>query len=100
MRNVLNLFRSARRSRPGRLPNQGWYRSESCRPLSVGQIRERKFRTVRHGLDPAEVHAFLYRVAGDLALARRDASRYAEENTRIKAALKSWQSRFTPGAQR
>ncbi|MDM4782834.1 MULTISPECIES: hypothetical protein [unclassified Micromonospora] len=55
---------------------------------------------MRHGLDPAEVHAFLYRVAGDLALARRDASRHAEENTRIKQALKSWQSQFAPGAQR
>ncbi|MEU2698540.1 MULTISPECIES: DivIVA domain-containing protein [Micromonospora] len=100
MRNVLNLFQPTRRRGKGRQPNEGWYRSESCRPLSVGQIRERRFRTVRHGLDPAEVHAFLYRVAGDLALARRDASRYAEENTRIKAALKSWQSRFTPGTQR
>ena len=100
MRNVLNLFQPSRRRGKGGSPNQGWYRSDSCRPLSVGQIRERRFRTVRHGLDPAEVHAFLYRVAGDLALARRDASRYAEENTRIKAALKSWQSRFTPGAQR
>ena len=42
MRNVLNLFRPA---------------------LSVGQIRDRHFRTVRHGLDPAEVHTVLYRVA-------------------------------------
>lgn len=100
MRNVLNLFQPSRRRGKRRPPNEGWYRSESCRPLSVGHIRERRFRTVRHGLDPVEVHAFLYRVAGDLALARRDAARYAEENTRIKRALKSWQSRFTPGTYR
>ncbi|MFI7219207.1 DivIVA domain-containing protein [Micromonospora maritima] len=101
MRNVLHLFHPARRPRGGRAPNEGWYRSESCRPLSIGQIRERRFRTVRRGgLDPAEVHAFLHRVAGDLALARHDAARCAEENTRIKRALRTWQSRFAPGAYR
>ncbi|MGR6322275.1 DivIVA domain-containing protein [Micromonospora soli] len=97
MRNVLDLFRS-RPSAASRPPNGGWYRSESCRPLSPGQVRERHFRTVRRGLDPEEVHAFLYRVAGDLALARRELARTAEENVRIKRALRSWQSRFTPGA--
>ncbi|WP_435794631.1 DivIVA domain-containing protein [Micromonospora sediminicola] len=78
-----HLFHPTRR----RAPNEGWYRSVSCRPLSVGQIRERRFRTVRRGgLDPAEVHAFLCRVAGGLALARHDAARCAEENTRLKRA--------------
>ncbi|WP_406040553.1 DivIVA domain-containing protein [Micromonospora sp. NBC_00898] len=100
MRKVLNLFRPARRrSASSRPRNGGWYRSESCRPLSVGQIRDRHFRTVRHGLDPAEVHAFLYRVAGDLAIVRRELARTAEENVRIKRALRSWQSRFTPGVR-
>ena len=99
MRNVLNLFRPVRRRSASSRPRNGWYRSESCRPLSVGQIRDRHFRTVRHGLDPAEVHAFLYRVAGDLAIARRELARTAEENVRIKRALRSWQSRFTPGTR-
>ncbi|WP_089155314.1 DivIVA domain-containing protein [Micromonospora sp. NBS 11-29] len=91
MYNVLDLFRPSRRRR-GR-----WCPPEPCRPLSVGQIRERRFRTVRRGLDPVEVHAFLYRVAGDLALARRDAARCAEENARIRRVLKNWR---TPGAYR
>ncbi|MFE9688625.1 DivIVA domain-containing protein [Micromonospora sp. NPDC005806] len=97
---MLDLFRpSRRRTVVSRPPNGGWYRSESCWPLTVGQVRERHFRTVRRGLDPAEVHAFLYRVAGDLALARRELARSAEENVRIKRALRTWQSRFTPGAR-
>ncbi|MFC4146370.1 DivIVA domain-containing protein [Micromonospora mangrovi] len=99
MRNLLNLFRPARQTVSGRPPNGGWYRSEACRPLSVGQVRDRHFRTVRHGLDPVEVHAFLYRVAGDLAIVRRELARTAEENDRIKRALRSWQSRFTPGVR-
>ncbi|SBT48109.1 DivIVA domain-containing protein [Micromonospora auratinigra] len=100
MRNVLDLFRRPGRTAPTRPPNSGWYRSEACRPLSVGQVRGRHFRTVRRGLDPAEVHAFLHRVAGDLALARRELAYATEENIRIKRALKSWQSRFAPGARR
>ncbi|MFE9200775.1 DivIVA domain-containing protein [Micromonospora sp. NPDC007230] len=99
MRNVLNLFRPARK-RPSRPPNGGWYRSETCRPLTVGQIRARQFRNVRRGLDPAEVHAFLHRVAGDLAAARRELALIQEENVRIKRALRSWQSRFSPGVLR
>ncbi|MEU3456211.1 DivIVA domain-containing protein [Micromonospora sp. NPDC006766] len=103
MRNVLNLFRPAARraTRPApRPPNDGWYRSKYCLPLTVGQIRERQFRSVRRGLDPAEVHAFLCRVAGDLAAARREVALTREENVRIKRALRSWQSRFTPGVRR
>ncbi len=99
MRNMLNLFRPARK-RVDRPPNEGWYRSRYCAPLTVGQIRERQFRNVRRGLDPAEVHAFLYRVAGDLAAARREVALTREENVRIKRALRSWQSRFAPGVRR
>lgn len=98
MRNVLNLLRPG--SRPDRPPNGGFYRSESCRPLTAGQIRERQFRNVRRGLDPAEVHAFLHRVAGELADTRRELARTSEENIRIKRALRTWQSRFAPGAYR
>ncbi|MEU1843314.1 hypothetical protein [Micromonospora sediminicola] len=46
------------------------------------------------------MHAFLCRVAGGLALARHDAARCAEENTRLKRALRAWQPRFAPGAYR
>lgn len=98
MRNVLNLLRPG--SRLDRPPNGGFYRSESCRPLTAGQIRERQFRNVRRGLDPAEVHAFLHRVAGELADTRRELARTSEENIRIKRALRTWQSRFAPGAYR
>ncbi|WP_319459930.1 DivIVA domain-containing protein [Micromonospora sp. RTP1Z1] len=97
---MLNLFRSPRRrDRATRPPNAGWYRSESCRPLTAGQIRDRQFTNVRRGLDPVEVHAFLHRVAGELAATRRELARTAEENVRIKRALRSWQSRFVPGAR-
>ena len=99
MRSLLKLFRP-RRGRPRRSPNGGWYRSESCRPLTAGQVRERRFRSVRRGLDPVEVHAFLHRVAGELAAARRDLVTVTEENVRIKRALRSWQARFEPGVRR
>ncbi|MGC1214739.1 MAG: DivIVA domain-containing protein [Micromonospora sp.] len=98
MRNVLTLFRPRRR--PDRPPNGGWYRSESCHPLTARHIRERQFRNVRSGLDPAEVHAFLHRIAGELADTRRQLARTTEENIRIKRALCTWQSRFAPGAYR
>ncbi|WBB92864.1 DivIVA domain-containing protein [Verrucosispora sp. WMMC514] len=68
--------------------------------MTVGQIRDRQFRSVRRGCDPAEVHAFLSRVAGELAAARRELVLVAEENARIKRALRSWQARFTPGMRR
>lgn len=100
MRKVLNLFRPARRRRVTRPPSGGWYRSDSCRPLTAGQIRDRRFRSVRRGLDPVEVHAFLHRVAAELAATRRDLVLTAEENARIKRALRSWQSRFAPGGRR
>ncbi|MGC5378910.1 DivIVA domain-containing protein [Micromonospora sp. DT68] len=101
MRNVLNKFRRLnRRARRAGPPNAGWYRSESCRPLTAGQIRERRFGVVRRGLDPAEVYAFLHRVAAELAVTRRDLAVTTEENVRIKRALRSWQSRFAPGVRR
>ncbi|MFF5175282.1 DivIVA domain-containing protein [Micromonospora sp. NPDC000089] len=99
MRNVFSLFRRGVRRRPERPPNVGWYRSESCRPLSAGQVRDRRFRQVKRGLDPIEVHGFLYRVAGELALARREVAITAEENLRIKRALRAWQSRQSSGAR-
>ncbi|WP_245730501.1 DivIVA domain-containing protein [Micromonospora pallida] len=84
-----------------RAPNEGWYRSAACRSLTAGQVRERQFRSVgRGGLDPLEVYAFLHRVAGELATARRELTYTTEENVRIKRALRSWQSRFAPRVHR
>ncbi|TDB72036.1 DivIVA domain-containing protein [Micromonospora sp. KC721] len=96
MRNVLALFRRPARRTPSHPPNAGRYGWASCRPLTAGQIRERQFQQVRRGLDPAEVYAFLHRVAGELAHARRDLAMVTEENIRIKRALRNWQSRFAP----
>ncbi|BCL14118.1 DivIVA domain-containing protein [Micromonospora sagamiensis] len=84
-----------------RSPNEGWYRSATCRPLTAGQVRDRQFRSVRRGgLDPLEVYAFLHRVAGELAVARRELAYTTEENVRVKRALRSWQSRFAPRVHR
>lgn len=58
-------------------------------------VRERKFTTVglgRRGLDPQEVRHFLYRVAHELATLRQEVARLHDENTRIKRALRDWQS--------
>lgn len=99
MRGLLSLFRRHRR-RPVRPPNTGWYRSASCRSLTANQIRERRFAGTRRGLDPAEVYAFLCQVAGELAVTRRELILAREENARIKGALRSWQSRFSPGVRR
>ncbi|WP_433229428.1 DivIVA domain-containing protein [Micromonospora sp. CA-248260] len=78
-----------------RPPNGGWYRSQACRPLTARQVEERQFGLVKRGLDPVEVHAFLHRVAADLAAARRDLALTREENQRIKRALRSWRTHFT-----
>ncbi|MGX4658423.1 DivIVA domain-containing protein [Micromonospora sp. SCSIO 07396] len=78
-----------------RPPNGGWYRSQACRPLTARQVKERQFGLVKRGLDPVEVHAFLHRVAADLAAARRDLALTREENQRIKRALRSWRTHFT-----
>ncbi|XTZ16120.1 DivIVA domain-containing protein [Micromonospora echinospora] len=108
MRILGRLFRPTVRPRHGRpeqhrrrSPNEGWYRSAACRSLTAGQVRDRQFRSVRRGgLDPLEVYAFLHRVAGELAAARRELTYTTEENVRIKRALRSWQSRFAPRAHR
>ncbi|CCH21503.1 DivIVA domain-containing protein [Micromonospora lupini] len=100
MRSVLTRLYRALRRRPSHPPHSGWCRTESCRPLTISQIRERQFRQVRRGLDPVEVHDFLHRLTGDLAQARRDLVLTTEENVRIKRALRRRQFRFTPGARR
>ncbi|MEV0153043.1 DivIVA domain-containing protein [Micromonospora sp. NPDC050686] len=61
-------------------------------PLRPWQVRERCFNVRRHGLDPAEIRAFLHRVADELAVAQTALVAVQEENVRIKNALRDWQS--------
>ncbi|MBO4205054.1 DivIVA domain-containing protein [Micromonospora echinofusca] len=67
-------------------------------PLRPWQVRERCFNHRRQGLDPTEVTAFLHRVAGELAVAQTALAAVREENTRIKDALRAWQSAQAPSA--
>lgn len=58
-------------------------------------VRERNFSTVglgRRGLNPQEVRHFLHRVSLELAALRQDVARLNDENTRLKRALRDWQS--------
>ncbi|MFF5174772.1 DivIVA domain-containing protein [Micromonospora sp. NPDC000089] len=88
------LFRrSDRNQRPTRPAGPaGNYRSSAYVPLLPWQLRERRFRLVRRGLDPAEVHAFLDRAAGDLDDAYRALRASRAEAARIRDALRRWQS--------
>ncbi|RIV39787.1 DivIVA domain-containing protein [Micromonospora radicis] len=63
--------------------------------LHPRHVRERQFAVVgfgRRGLDPTEVRHFLHRVAVELATLQRDVVRLDEENSRLKRALRDWQS--------
>lgn len=97
-----HLTRSVRRlaglirRRPRPRPDPMIYRSASCLPLRPWQVRGRRFGTVRRGLDPAEVDAFLERVADDLAELYAQIGRSRDETIRIKRALRDWQSRQAP----
>lgn len=65
-------------------------------PMRPWQVRNRRFAFTRRwqrGVDPAEVHHFLDRVADDLATVYADLRRMEEQNIRIKDALRRWQSR-------
>ncbi|MEU1885330.1 DivIVA domain-containing protein [Micromonospora rifamycinica] len=61
-------------------------------PLRPWQIRERCFNHRRRGVDPAEIRAFLHRVADELTLAQTALVAAQEENVRIRRALRAWQS--------
>ncbi|MCW3818055.1 DivIVA domain-containing protein [Micromonospora sp. DR5-3] len=87
------LRRLRRNERPRPAPT--CYRSSTYVPLSPWQVRQRRFRPTRvgrRGLDPDEVREFLDRVADDLAAAYRALGDSRQETTRIKDALKRWQS--------
>jgi DivIVA domain-containing protein len=78
------------------MPNTGpGYRLAAHQPLRPAQIRNQRFSPTRfgqRGLDPDEVHEFLDRVATELANAHAAADRHHAEATRIKNALKRWQT--------
>ncbi|MBX7268226.1 DivIVA domain-containing protein [Micromonospora sp. Llam7] len=70
------------------------YRSAPPR-LHPRHVRDRQFSVVgfgRRGLDPQEVRHFLRRVALELATLHEDVARLNDENSRIKRALRDWQS--------
>ncbi|SCL13503.1 DivIVA domain-containing protein [Micromonospora inyonensis] len=80
-----------------RPPGPGVYRSRAYAPLRSWQVRRRRFRTVglfRRGLDPADVREFLDRVADDLADLYDELNQSREETSRIKDALRRWQSEY------
>ncbi|MFI7303595.1 DivIVA domain-containing protein [Micromonospora aurantiaca] len=91
-----NLRWPGRRARAGRGTTQpGCYRAANYTPLRPWQVRERRFRTTRlgrRGLDPAEVHEFLDRVALDLADVYRALGVSREDTARVRDALRRWQS--------
>ncbi|GIJ23476.1 DivIVA domain-containing protein [Micromonospora lutea] len=91
MVNVRNLFRRLLR-RPAASPEWPVLPPPAPYPLRPAQIRERCFNVRRRGLDPAEIRAFLHRVADELATAQTALVAVQEENVRIKSALRAWQS--------
>ncbi|MGA3562131.1 DivIVA domain-containing protein [Melissospora conviva] len=65
-------------------------------PLLPWQVRHRRFsptRWGRRGVDPAEVDAFLQRIADDLTTMYAQLANSRDETLRIKDALRDWQSR-------
>ncbi|MEV0325360.1 DivIVA domain-containing protein [Micromonospora echinospora] len=68
-------------------------------PLTPERIRDHQFTIRRRGLDPAEITAFLARIADELAVARTALTAVREENLRIKNALRTWQTAQAPSAR-
>ncbi|WP_254909719.1 DivIVA domain-containing protein [Micromonospora sp. NBS 11-29] len=58
-------------------------------PLHPSQVRERCFTVRRRGLDPAEIRAFLHRVADELAVAQATVVALRQENVRVTNALRA-----------
>ncbi|WP_326552239.1 DivIVA domain-containing protein [Micromonospora sp. NBC_01813] len=85
----------------GRARNQ---RPGAYRPIRPWQIRAHHFPTLPRrargrGLDPADVAAFLDRVAHDLGILYAELDRTIEQNDRIKDALRRWQTTQALAAQ-
>lgn len=96
MRRFLRWLRPARRGPQPRLVTTGAYRTAAYPPLRPWQVRGRHFTITRRGLDPAEVAAFLDRVAHDLDSLYARLAVSDDENRRIKDALRRWQSSQAP----
>ncbi|MGC5021216.1 DivIVA domain-containing protein [Micromonospora sp. DT47] len=86
---------SVRDERPGQGSGATAYRSSAYTSLLPWQVRERRFKPAglgRRGLEPADVYAFLDRVAGDMASVYAALAESRRETARIKDALRRWQS--------
>ncbi|MBL6278191.1 DivIVA domain-containing protein [Micromonospora fiedleri] len=60
--------------------------------LTPHEVRTRSFDPRRRGVDPDQVREFQNRVAGDLVDLHRHIRTLAEENERLKRALRDWQT--------
>ncbi|MFI7520187.1 DivIVA domain-containing protein [Micromonospora globbae] len=60
--------------------------------LTPHEVRTREFAACRRGVDPVEVREFQARVADELAALNETVRLLAEENDRIKRALRDWQT--------
>ncbi|WP_223884594.1 DivIVA domain-containing protein [Micromonospora craniellae] len=75
-------------------PRGGSYRSDAYLPLRSGQVRTRTFTMRRRGADPAEVAAFLDRLANDLDALYAALADSRGEVDRFRLALRDWQSQL------
>ncbi|MEW2475126.1 DivIVA domain-containing protein [Micromonospora gifhornensis] len=60
--------------------------------MTPHEVRTRTFDPRRRGVDPHQVRQFQARVAEDLADLHRHVRTLAEENERLKRALRDWQT--------
>jgi DivIVA domain-containing protein len=85
---------SVRNQRPARRSG-ATYRSSAYTSLLPWQVRERRFKPIglgRRGLEPADVYAFLDRVAVDMAAVYAALADSRRETAKIKDALRRWQT--------
>ncbi len=71
--------------------------------LHPRHVQNRQFRVThigRRGLDPREVQQFLHRVAHELAILNEELNRMADENARLKRALRDRQRHNDRWSQR
>ncbi|SCL51138.1 DivIVA domain-containing protein [Micromonospora yangpuensis] len=88
-KSVRHRHESSGQERPCGTP----YRSVAGGRLRPWQVRDRLFTPRgRHGVDAAEVRAFLDRVADDLAACYAEVAATHERADRIRDALREWQS--------
>ncbi|MBQ1027484.1 DivIVA domain-containing protein [Micromonospora sp. C95] len=67
--------------------------------LQAHHIRAVEFDRRWRGLDPAQVHAYLDRVADEIDRLHRELTTANTEAERIRQALRQWQSRNADGRQ-